>query len=68
VPANISIIFLPPRSPELNPQEDIWQYLRQNRLSNRVFETDDEIAEAGCQAWIKHTQQPEPIPSIGMRK
>jgi len=68
VPANISIIFLPPRSPELNPQEDIWQYLRQNRLSNRVFETDDEIVEAGCQAWIKLTQQPETISSIGMRK
>ena len=68
VPSNISIIFLPPRSPELNPQENIWQYLRQNRLSNRVFEIYDEIVAAGCQAWIKLTPQPETISSIGMRK
>jgi hypothetical protein len=68
VPGNISIIFLPPRSPELNPQENIWQYLRQNWLSNRVFETYDEIVEAGCQAWNKLTQQPKTISSIGMRK
>jgi transposase len=68
VPGNISIIFLPPRSPELNPQENIWQYLRQNWLSNRVFETYDAIVEAGCQAWNKLTQQPETISSIGMRK
>jgi len=68
VPVNISIIFLPPRSPELNPQENIWQYLRQNGLSNRVFETFDEIVAAGCQAWIKLTPQPETISSIGMRK
>jgi len=68
VPANISIIFLPPRPPELNPQENIWQYLRQNWLSNRVFETYDAIVEAGCLAWHKLTQQPETISSIGTRK
>jgi len=28
---------LPPRSPELNPTENIWQYMRQNWLFNRVF-------------------------------
>ena len=68
VPGNISIIFLPPRAPEVNPQENIWQYLRQNWLSNRVFETYDAIVDAGCQAWNKLAQQPETISSIGMRK
>src|SRR5215216_6685331 len=34
VPKNITLIFLPSRAPELNPVENIWQYLRQNWLSN----------------------------------
>ena len=37
VPGNISLLRPPPYSPELNPQENVWQYLRQNQLSNRVF-------------------------------
>ena len=41
VPKNLTIILLPSRSPELNPVENIWQYLRQNWLSNRVFEDYD---------------------------
>jgi hypothetical protein len=35
VPDNISLLPLPPYSPELNPQENVWQYLRQNHLANR---------------------------------
>ena len=50
VPNNISPIFLPSRAPELNPVENIWQYLRANWLSNRVFETYDDIVDAACQA------------------
>jgi transposase len=37
----LALIFLPPASPELNPAENIWQYLRQTYLSNRVFESYD---------------------------
>src|SRR5260370_20058449 len=39
VPSHISLLPLPPRSPELNPQENIWQFMRQNWLSNRVFKS-----------------------------
>jgi transposase len=39
VPDNISLLHLPPYCPELNPVENIWQYLRQNFLSNRVFDS-----------------------------
>ena len=46
VPKNITLVFLPSRAPELNPVENIWQYLRQNWLSNRVFETYEAIIEA----------------------
>lgn len=65
VPKNITLIFLPPRSPELNPVETIWQYLRQNWLSNRVFETYEDIVEAACDAWQRLMQQHETITSIG---
>ena len=68
VPKNITIILLPSRSPELNPVENIWQYLRANWLSNRVFPTYDAILDAGCQAWNRLIAQPETITSIGMRK
>ena len=46
IPENLTIILLPPKSPELNPVENIWQYLRANYLSNRVFKNYDAIVEA----------------------
>ena len=67
VPGNITPIFLPSRAPELNPVENVWQYLRQNWLSNTVFEKYDAIIDAACAAWRKLIAQPETITSIGMR-
>ena len=67
VPKNITLIFLPSRAPELNPVENVWQYLRANWLSNRVFDTYDEIIDAACQAWRNLIAQPEAITSIGLR-
>ena len=68
VPRNITIILLPSRSPELNPMENIWRYMRQNWLANRVFENYQAILEACCTAWNTLITQPENITSIGMRK
>lgn len=68
VPRNITLIFLPSRSPELNPTENIWQYMRQNWLSNRVFETYDAIVDAACDAWNRLIELPDIIRSIGMRE
>lgn len=68
VPRNISPIFLPSRSPELNPVENVWQFMRQNWLSNRVFDTYNDIIDAACQAWRKLIAQPDTITSIGMRQ
>jgi transposase len=68
IPKNMTMIFLPSRSPELNPVENIWQYLRANWLSNTVFETYDDIIDAACEAWNKLTAAPEVINSIGMRQ
>lgn len=66
-PANITPILLPSRSPELNPVEQVWQFLRANFLSNRVFETYDEIIAAACEAWNRLVAIPETITSIGLR-
>jgi transposase len=51
VPNNITPIFVPSRAQELNPVENVWQYLRQNWLSNTVFENYDAIVDAACAAW-----------------
>ena len=67
IPKNLTIILLPPKSPELNPVENIWQYLRANYLSNRVFENYEAIVEATYDAWNKLISQPQTITSIGMR-
>lgn len=67
MPKNITPIFLPSRAPELNPVENVWQYMRANWLSNRVFDSYDEIIGAACEAWRKLLDQPNTISSIGMR-
>lgn len=67
VPDNISLLKLPAYSPELNPVENIWQYLRQNWLSNRIFDSYDAIVDAACEAWRKLLATPDIITSIGMR-
>ena len=67
VPRNISLLPLPPRSPELNPQENIWQFMRQNWLSNRVFKSFDDILDHCCYAWRTLIDQPWKIMSIARR-
>jgi transposase len=68
VPPNITLLPLPPRSPELNPVENIWQFIRDNWLSNRVFESYDQIIALSCAAWNKLVDQPWTIMSIGRRQ
>ena len=68
VPDNITLLPLPPRSPELNPVENIWQYIRDNWLSNRVFKSYDDIVALCCEAWNKLIDRPWKIISIGMRQ
>ena len=53
VPDNITILPLPPKAPELNPVENIWQFMRDNWLSNRVFKSYKEILDLCCRAWNK---------------
>ena len=43
IPDNITVLALPPRSPELNPVENVWQFMRDNWLSNRIFKSYEDI-------------------------
>ena len=67
VPNTITMILLPSRAPELNPVENVWQYLRQNWLSPRVFDTYEDVVDAACDAWRRLIAQPDTITSIGSR-
>ena len=67
VPANITLIPLPSKSPELNPVENIWQFMRDNWLSNRIFKSNADILDHCCFAWNQLTKQPWRIMSIGIR-
>jgi transposase len=53
VPTNLSLLPLPPYSPELNPMELVWQDLRRRDLANRVFDDLGRVIDACCQAWTK---------------
>jgi transposase len=67
VPPNITLVPLPAKAPELNPVENIWQYMRENWISNRIFTSYTDIVDHCCAAWNKLTDQPWTIMSIGLR-
>jgi transposase len=67
VPSNITIIALPAKCPELNPVENVWQFIRDNWLSNRIFTSYDNIVDHCCEAWNKLIDQPDRIMTIGQR-
>ena len=64
VPDNLSLLTLPPYSPELNPVENVWAYLRANKLAITVFDTYDDILDACCSAWNFFANDPKAISSI----
>jgi transposase len=68
IPENITLMHLPPYSPQLMPVENIWQYLKANYLNNRIFKDYNEILKACCDAWKNVMMKPELIKSIGIRK
>ena len=60
-------VRLPRYAPELNPVENVWEYLRQNLLSHRVWDSYDAIVDACCHAWSTLMRTPEQIASITRR-
>jgi transposase len=68
VPDNLTLVKLPGYSPELNPVEMIWQYLRANRLAITVFDDYDDIIEKSCDAWNFFANDPDRVISITSRE
>ena len=56
VPASVTLVLLPPKSPQLNPVENLWHYLRSHYLSNRVFKDYNELFDVTGAAWNKLDQ------------
>jgi transposase len=67
VPGNITLIRLPPRAPELNPMENVWEYLRGNRLAITVFRDYDDIVDKTCDAWTFLANDSDRVASITIR-
>ena len=53
-----ALVALPAKCPELNAQENVWQFMRDNWLSNRIFKSYDDIVDHCCHAWNKLVDQP----------
>jgi len=58
---------LPPKCPELNPVENVWEFMRDNWLSNRIFTCYKNIVDHCCDAWNKLEAQPWRIMTLGLR-
>jgi transposase len=67
ISSNITIIALPAKCPELNPVENVWQFMRDNWLPNRIFTSYDNIVDHCCEAWNKRIDQPNRIMTIDRR-
>ena len=67
MPDNISRLPLPRSSPELNPVENRWQFLKHNFLNARVFASSDAIGAACCDACNRLCAIPGQIRSITTR-
>lgn len=67
VPSNVALVPLPPYSPQLNPMERVWLWLRERFLSLRVFPDFDAIVDACCHAWNAFADDPDRIRSLCLK-
>ena len=61
---NVTLVALPPYSPELNPVERVWLYLKERFLSHRLHDDYEAIVDAACKAWRRLTAQDGRIKSL----
>lgn len=64
VPENMSLVLLPPYSPELNPAEQIWNMLRRDYFANRVFDSLDAAVKQAENGLLKMALDREAIKSL----
>jgi putative transposase len=68
VPPDITLVPLPPKCPELNVAENVWQFMRENWLSNRIFQSADDLVAYCSEAWNRLIEQPWRIISLALRR
>jgi transposase len=64
---NLTVIHIPPYSPELNPIEQVWSWLRQNEVANRCFENYNDIVDTLCGAWNRFCEDKSRVISLCFR-
>ncbi len=64
IPSTMKLLWLPPYSPELNPAEHIWEYMRENDFGNDHFNILDDVEDRLCVPPRRLTKQPSPVKSI----
>jgi len=64
VPENVTLVELPPYSPELNPIENLWHFLKSHHWSNRTYDDFEHLTEAADQAWKKVCLNKETIKTV----
>jgi putative transposase len=62
--SNITMIILPPYSPELNPIERVWGYLKKHYLANHIYEDYETILDEVCHAWNHFRSDVERVKSL----
>jgi transposase len=67
IPSNITLLHLPPYSPELNAQEPVWRVLKDRFFNNRVYRSREEIADVACEAWNSWIHNAHEITSLCQR-
>jgi transposase len=67
VPKRMRLAFLPPYSPELNPEEQVWDELREKSLANRVFATLDAALDAAREGLAAMASLPEALMRLAGR-
>ena len=67
VPANITLVPLPPYSPELNPMECVWRWIKDRYLSNRCYKNYDDIVEQAVYGWSEFSKRTETVKSLCFR-
>lgn len=63
-PANVTLVHLPPKSPELNPAENLWHHLRSHYWSNRLYKTWEDLKSAATDAWRRVCLVPDLVKTV----
>ena len=64
VPSNISIVELPPYSPELNPAENLWHYFKSHDWSNQYYKDYEALEKTAIESWRKIAMNPELMKTV----